>query len=89
MEKKQLYYEIIDVSYILDGDSIEEAIENLNELKERYSKLYSELTLEKNDDGELHLCGYKEETNEQYNRRVSEQEAKDKKEYERLKSKYN
>ena len=88
MEKKQLYYEITDVSYLLDGDNIEEAIEHLNDLKERFISVYSDLTLEKNDEGELHLCGYKEETDEQFNSRVAEQEEKDKKEYERLKSKF-
>jgi hypothetical protein len=88
MEKKELYYEITDVSYTLDGDNIEEAIDHLNELKQRFSKEYTDLTLEKNDEGELHLCGYKLETDEQFNRRVSETETKERAEYERLKNKY-
>ena len=88
MEKKELYYEITDVSYTLDGDNIEEAIDHLNELKQRFSKEYTDLILEKNDEGTLHLCGYKLETDEQFNRRVSETEAKERVEYERLKKKY-
>jgi hypothetical protein len=88
MEKIERYYEISDVGYTLDGDSIEEAIDHLNELKERFGKNYTDLTLEKNDEGELHLCGYKLETDEQFNRRVSETEAKERVEYERLKKKY-
>jgi hypothetical protein len=88
MEKKQLYYEITDVSFILDGDSIDESIEHLNELKERFSKDYSDLTLEKNEDNELHLCGYKEETDEQLRKRLFDEYAKDKADYERLKAKF-
>jgi len=94
--KKEIKVEITSV--YMDGKTIDEGIDELNDLKKTYSGTYKDLVLEwdcYDESKRLCLYGTREETDGEYNKRQEQAEKsklftekRDREEYERLKKRF-